>query len=96
MRTAVAAGGVDSHPAFVHYAAMRAVLAFGAVMLLAACSGGPGAYGITGPGPQPVAPVNPMADPDATAPPPGVPTTDSYYGSSIGPIPSSSGFFGYN
>jgi hypothetical protein len=84
------------HPAIVQYAAMRAVLAFGIVMLVAACSGDPKSYGITGPGQNPITPVAPMADPNASSPAPGVPTSNSYYGSSIGPIPSSSGFFGYN
>jgi len=75
---------------------MRAVFAFSVMMLLAACSGDPRTYGITGPGQQSLAPVAAPVDPDASTPTPGVPTAGSYYGSSIGPIRSNSGFFGYN
>jgi hypothetical protein len=76
---------------------MRAVLAFSTVILLAACSGDPRSYGITGPGQQSLAPVTVPVDPDASTSTPGVPTSSSYYyGSSIGPIQSNSGFFGYN
>jgi len=74
---------------------MRAVLAFGLLMLLVACSGDPQSYGITGPGPQP-APVVVPADTDTSNPIPGVPTSGSYYGPSNGPIPSTGRFFGYN
>jgi len=75
---------------------MRAALAFSAMILLAACSGDPKSYGITGPGQQTPAPVVSPLDSNASTPTPGVPTAGSYYGSSIGPIPTNSGFFGYN
>jgi len=80
------------------YKPMRAVLVLGLLISVTACSGDPKSYGITGPGQHPVTPgVGSIANPDSsTTPTPGVPTPDSYYGSSIGPIPSSSGFYGYN
>jgi hypothetical protein len=76
--------------------AVRAVLAFGFLMLLAACSGDPRSYGITGPGPQPAPVVLPADTADTSNPVPGVPTSGSYYGPSNGPIKSNSRFFGYN
>jgi len=62
---------------------------------LAACSGDPKALGITGPGPQP-APTPPSADIDSGTGSPGVSTSGSFYGPSVGPIKSNSGFYGYN
>jgi hypothetical protein len=78
------------------YKPMRAVLVMGLLISLAACSGDPKSYGITGPGQQPIAPVAPTPDPNGSTVTPGVPTPGSYYGSSIGPIPSNSGYYGYN
>jgi len=66
-----------------------------ALIGLSACSADPKALGITGPGPQ-AAPVAPNPNEDNEAPTPGVSTSGSYYGPSIGPIKSNSGFYGYN
>ena len=76
--------------------AMRVVLAFGLLIVLSACSGGPQALGITGPGTQPL-PVAHAADesPD-TSPTPGVTTTGTSYGPSTGSTTGGSGFWGYN
>ena len=65
-------------------AAMCKVLALGFLMFLAACSGDPRSFGITGPGggPPPVAP--PIASPDTPAAP-GVSTTGPTYGPSTAP-----------
>jgi uncharacterized lipoprotein YajG len=62
---------------------------------LAACSADPKSLGITGPGPQ-IVPAPPSADMDSGTGTPGVSTTGSYYGPSVGPIKSNSGFYGYN
>jgi hypothetical protein len=62
---------------------------------LSACSADPKALGITGPGPQ-VVPVAPNPANDVNSQSPGVSTSGSYYGPSIGPIKSNSGFYGYN
>jgi hypothetical protein len=74
---------------------MRSVAVFGLVLLVAACSGDPRSYGITGPGtqPAPVAPSGPVPD---TAPIPGVSTTGSSFGPTNAPSTGSSGFWGYN
>jgi hypothetical protein len=74
---------------------MRMVLALGLLSLLAACSGDPRSFGITGPGSGP-APVAPATDSADTAPKPGVSTTGPTYGPSIGPSGGNSGFWGYN
>jgi hypothetical protein len=76
-------------------AAMCKVLALGFLTFLAACSGDPRSFGITGPGaePPPVAP--PIASPD-TAAAPGVSTTGPTYGPSTAPSSGNSGFWGYN
>lgn len=72
---------------------MRAVTALGLVLALAACSGDPRSYGITGPGPPPP----PPSAGDDTGTPLGTPTSGSYYGPSTGPIMGGgSGFWGYN
>jgi hypothetical protein len=76
-------------------AAMRIVLAFGLLAVLAGCSGGPAAYGITGPGSQPVVVARPAETPD-TAPTPGVTTTGTSFGPSNQPTTGTSGFWGYN
>lgn len=74
---------------------MRAVLVFALLIVLAGCSGGPGAFGITGPGaPAPPVPA-PVQAPD-TAPAPGLSTTGTTYGPSVGPSTGESGFWGYN
>jgi hypothetical protein len=75
---------------------MRALVALGFLMFLAACSGNPQSYGITGPGsqPEPVA-QSPETTPD-TAPTPGVTTTGPMYGPSSVPSNGNSGFWGYN
>jgi hypothetical protein len=74
---------------------MRTILALALVCLVAACSGDPSKYGITGPGNSP-----PPAAPDASraeaTPTPGVPTFGPTYGPSIAPSTGSSGFWGYN
>jgi hypothetical protein len=75
---------------------MRTVLALGCLMFLAACSGDPRSYGITGPGSTPEPAVaSPDTIPD-TAPTPGVTTTGPTYGPSNGPSTGNSGFWGYN
>jgi hypothetical protein len=87
---------MDSHRAFGHTRLMRVALAFGLVLVLAACSGDPRSFGITGPGVQTV--TQPDAAPTGadTSPTPGAPTSGSYYGPSNGPITGGSGFWGYN
>jgi len=77
-------------------AVMRTILAFGLLIVLAGCSGGPAAYGITGPGSQPVAVVVPPAETPDTAPTPGVTTTGTSFGPSNRPTTGTSGFWGYN
>ena len=81
-------------------AAMRTVFAFGLLLCLAACSGDPRSYGITGPGTNTHtdAPSMPGTDPVAgdndTAP--GVSTSGSSYGPTNGPIRGRTGYYGYN
>nr|WP_294502526.1 hypothetical protein [uncultured Rhodopila sp.] len=74
---------------------MRNVVLIIALIGLTACSADPKALGITGPGPQ-AAPVAPSTNEDTGNPIPGVSTSGSYYGPSIGPIQSNTGFYGYN
>jgi multidrug efflux pump subunit AcrA (membrane-fusion protein) len=75
---------------------MRMVFAFGLLIVLAGCSGGPAAYGITGPAAtQPVVAAQPAETPD-TAPVPGVSTSGTSFGPSTGPATGNSGFWGYN
>ena len=80
-----------------HNAAMRSMVAIGFLLIVAGCSGGPGAYGITGPGQQPLpaGPALPGTVPD-TYTPPGVSTTGTFYGPTNGPTAGSSGYYGYN
>ena len=61
---------------------------------LAACSGGPGAYGITGPGVQPLPPVAESMQ-DAT---PATHGASYFVAPGTAPVPAtgSSGFWGYN
>lgn len=74
---------------------MRISVLLIALIGLAACSADPKALGITGPGPQ-AAPTPPSEDTDSGLGSPGVSTSGSYYGPSVGPIKSNSGFYGYN
>ena len=73
---------VDNRRGPAQSAGMCKVLALGLLSFLAACSGDPRSFGITGPGagPPPVAP--PVASPD-TAPAPAVSMTGPTYGPSI-------------
>ena len=74
---------------------MRTLMTLGMLIALAACSGDPRAYGITGPGSQP-APAAPSVDtPDASTAP-GVTTSGTSYGPSSRPTTGASGFWGYN
>jgi hypothetical protein len=67
--------------------------------VLAACSGGPQAWGITGPGQSPLPTATPNAAaspvPDAS-PEPGTPNTGTAYGPNNGPTSGSGNFYGYN
>jgi hypothetical protein len=74
---------------------MRTILSLGFLMLLAACSGDPKSWGITGPGAQPPPVVGPT-DPLDTDTSPGVSTSGTSYGPTNRPTSGSSGFFGYN
>ncbi len=74
---------------------MRISVLLIALLGLAGCSGDPKVLGITGPGPQP-APTAPSESLDSGTGSPGVSTSGSYYGPSVGPIKSNSGFYGYN
>jgi hypothetical protein len=74
---------------------MRSLVVLGLFLVLAACSGDPRSFGITGPGPQAAPAVAAPTDSDTNAAP-GVPTSGSYYGPTNGPVTGSSGFWGYN
>jgi hypothetical protein len=75
---------------------MRSVFAFGLLIFLAACSGDPRSFGITGPGNQPEpAPPAEGPTPDSVAVP-GVTIIGPTYGTTGGPSSGSSGFWGYN
>lgn len=74
---------------------MRAILAFGLLIALTACSGDPRSYGITGPGPRAV-PAPPQGVLPDAPPPPGVPTSGTYYGPTNAPLTGDTGFWGYN
>lgn len=73
------------------YWAMR-ILAALVLFGLAACSGNPGAYGITGPN----APVQPEAPTDATLTAPGLPDNGTMYGPTVAPTTGQSRYWGYN
>ena len=78
---------------------MRMLLVFCLSGLLAACSGDPRSYGITGPGTQPIAgppPVGTPLDAPESAPAPGVTTSGPFYGPTNGPSNGGSAFWGYN
>jgi hypothetical protein len=63
------------------------------LLCLAACSGDPRAYGITGPGRPPQPPVQPD---DATLTQPGLPNSGSAYGPSVNPSTGNGRFWGYD
>lgn len=76
---------------------MRWIFLLAFPLSVAACSGGPQTWGITGPGgrPGPSAPASPE-DARGTNAVPGVSTTGTFYGPNNGPVTNSSGFYGYN
>jgi hypothetical protein len=87
---------MDSCDVIGHTPPMRSLLVFGLLFALAACSGDPRSFGITGPGPpQAVAQPDP-AQTGGTSSAPGVPTSGTYYGPTNAPVTGSSGFWGYN
>jgi hypothetical protein len=73
---------------------MHSLVALSVLFVLAACSGDPRSYGITGPGTQAVTKPEPARTGDSAMP--GVPTTGTYYGPTTAPVTGSSGFWGYN
>jgi hypothetical protein len=75
---------------------MRTVLVLGLLTVLAACSGDPATYGITGPGTQPKPAVPAVAESPDTSPTPGMTTAGPSWGPSSGPSTGGSGFWGYN
>jgi hypothetical protein len=87
--------GVDKDARIGKESVMRTVSALGLLTLLAACSGTPASYGITGPGTQPPPAAVTVPSPD-TSPTPGMSTTGTSYGHSSEPSTGSSGFWGYN
>jgi hypothetical protein len=74
---------------------MRTLLTIVLLMTLAACSGDPRSYGITGPGTQPMPPAPSVDTPD-TSTAPGMSTTGTNYGPGTRPTTGASGFWGYN
>jgi hypothetical protein len=64
-----------------------------AVLCLAACSGNPRDYGITGPGQGPAPPVHPD---DSSVGQPGIPDSGTVYGPSVVPNTGSNRYWGYN
>lgn len=75
--------------------AMRTILTLGLLIALAACSGDPRSYGITGPGTH-SAPATPANETPDSAPVAGVSTSGTSYGPSNRPTTGASGFWGYN
>jgi hypothetical protein len=69
------------------------IVAIVLLLCLAACSGNPAAYGITGPGRAPSPPEQPD---DASVGQPGLPDASAVYGPSLAPSTGPSGFWGYN
>ena len=63
------------------------------LLCLAACSGDPRAYGITGPGVPPSPPVQPD---DSALGQPGIPDSSTVYGPSVTPSTGPNKFWGYN
>lgn len=88
---------VDTRKRPRQIARMRAYLALGPILMLAACSGSPASYGITGPGTiaTPVVPSIPRAAPETNGNP-GVSTTGTFYGPDNGPVSGPNGFYNYN
>jgi hypothetical protein len=74
---------------------MRNALALAVLSFLAACSGDPAMYGITGPGTQPAA-LTPTAGGPDPIPDPGIPSPSTFYGPTTRPTTGDSGFWGYN
>ena len=72
---------------------MRALLGFCLLACLAACSGDPKSFGITGPGLQPV--PQPEVDTGNNVTP-GVPQSGTFYGPTNGAVTGQSGYWGYN
>jgi hypothetical protein len=63
------------------------------LLCLAACSGDPRSYGITGPG----SPAQPPEQPDdATVGQPGLPNSGTLYGPSVVPNTGTGRYWGYN
>jgi hypothetical protein len=87
---------MDSRGVIGHTPFMRSLLALGLLLILAACSGDPGSFGITGPGSPAATKPDPAQTRDDTNGMPGVPTSGTYYGPTNGPVTGSSGFWGYN
>ncbi len=71
---------------------MRAAAALLFLLGLAACSGDPAAYGITGPGA-----MRPVPGPrDTTVDAPAIPDTGTVYGPSVVPSTGGGHYWGYN
>jgi hypothetical protein len=87
---------MDSDGVIGHTLPMRSLLVLGLLLVLAACSGDPRSFGITGPGAPAVPKPDATQTRDDTNGMPGVPTTGTYYGPTTGPVTGSSGFWGYN
>ena len=86
---------MDRALAIAHISLMRVIAIFAVLgcAVLAACSGDPSSYGITGPGVQTVPP--PSADP-GNATTAGVAPLGTSYGTSVAPTRGPTGFWGYN
>jgi hypothetical protein len=69
------------------------IIAILSVLCLAACSGDPRSYGITGPG-KPQAP--PEQPDDSSVGRPGIPDSGTVYGPSVVPSTGSNRYWGYN
>jgi hypothetical protein len=82
---------MDSGAAARHYRRMRMVLTL-LLLALAACSGNPSAYGITGP----ARPSGPQPTDDAVISAPGIPDGSTVVGPSMTPSTGSGRFWGYN
>jgi hypothetical protein len=87
---------MDMRSVIGHNSTMRSLLVLGLLLAVAACSGDPRSYGITGPGPQAVAKPDPAQNSGDSTPTPGVPTSGTYYGPTNAPVTGGSGFWGYN
>jgi hypothetical protein len=87
---------MDSRGMISHTPPMRSLPLLGLLLVLAACSGDPRTFGITGPGGPALPKPDAAQTRDDTNSMPGVPTTGTYYGPTNGPVTGSSGFWGYN